>query len=52
MRVGDLVEYKEASGRLGVIITTQGKQWVKVLWPEKIILLEHIKDLIVKESGK
>ena len=29
MQIGDLVEYKEASGRLGIVIKTQGKQWVK-----------------------
>ena len=50
MQIGDLVEYKEASGRLGIVIKTQGKQWVKVQWPEKIILSEHINDLIVKEK--
>jgi len=50
MQIGNLVEHKGAKGRLGVIIEVQGKQWIKVKWPEKIILSEHIDDLIVKEK--
>jgi len=50
MQIGDLVEHKEAKGKLGVVIKIQGKQWIKVRWPEKIIFSEHINDMIVKEK--
>ena len=60
MKVGDVVNYKgqgpyhDARIRAadGVIMSTQGRKWVKVGWSNNLITKEHVKDLEVISEGR
>jgi len=59
MKIGDSVNYKNTSYYNefarpvnGVIMSTQGRKWVKVGWSNQLITKEHVNDLRVINENR
>ena len=58
-KIGDLVGYKNILNinncqwlKNGIIMDVCGKKWVKVTWPDKVIVKEHVYDLEIMNEDR